>query len=221
MEPSPVWRCIRFAIHLAIVYAVVQFATPGLAGWTYHSLLPIFHVRTSSSSGFEFLFSNLAIFALAPAFLAGLLTFRFRDKSTAFVWVIPAAVLAYKIATYLPPSLLEAGRLPGLHYYLGNDFVISEFRSWREFWDIVESNPEMTRGMAQFRFTAPFYAGIGYSFATWICLRTSMDQKLIASLQRFEEERFGSRDKSSPVEKPQAPPGATNPVPGNSTDPHE
>jgi hypothetical protein len=199
MGPWLAWRCLRFATHVAIVYGVVQFVTPGWAGWTYRSLLPLLHVRTSALSGFDFLFSNLAILSLAPAFLVALLTFRFRDKSTAFVWVVPAAVLAYKVATYMAPSMapsvLESGGMSGLHYYLGSNFAISEFHSWREFWDLVATNPDMLRGMAQLRFTAPFYAGIGYSLAAWICLRTSVDQKFVASLHGWEEERFSARSK--------------------------
>jgi hypothetical protein len=54
--------------------------------------------------------------------------------------------------------------------------------------------------MAQLKFTAPFYAGMGYSLSSWICLRTGLDRRLISSLMRWEEERFGSRDNTTPAD---------------------
>lgn len=225
MQPSLFWRCLWFAINLAIVYAIVQFITPSLAGWTYHTFLPLLQIRPSASSHFEFLFSNLVIFSLLPSFLIAILTSRFRNKSTVFVWTVPAAVLAYKIVTYGSAfaesnSVFGSGHPSALHYYFGTDFVISEYHSWREFWDIVGTNPDMLRGLAQLKFTAPFYAGIGYSLSAWICLRSGVDRKIADRLKRWEEDRFGSRgDASRPEAEPFAPAESNQEPAANSSEP--
>jgi len=61
-----------------------------------------------------------------------------------------------------------AGVLAGVSSVFWGRVLIPEYRDWHDFWSIVASNPDMTRGMAQLSFTAPFYAGIGYSLAAWI-----------------------------------------------------
>jgi hypothetical protein len=52
-------------------------------------------------------------------------------------------------------------------------------------------SPDILRGLDQIRFTAPFYAGVGYSIAAWIDYRTNLSQKLTEKIQRWEENRFG------------------------------
>jgi hypothetical protein len=79
--------------------------------------------------------------------------------------------------TFPAVSVLVQSKLPAaFHQYFGGGFVISEFHDWKEFWSIVGSNPDMTRGMTQMQYTAPFYAGIAYSVAAWVGRRTNLTQ---------------------------------------------
>jgi hypothetical protein len=158
------WQFLWFFPHVAFVYAIVTFCTVPLAGWTAGRLLPFLNHPTSSSS-FEFLYSHIFVFSIIPAFLSGMLTTRFKRNVAQFVWLVPAAVLLFKFVTYPSSSVLQNHFSAAFHQYFGGGFLISEYRSWREFWEIVRSNPDMLRGMAQLRFTAPFYAGVAYSTA--------------------------------------------------------
>jgi len=45
--------------------------------------------------------------------------------------------------------------------------------------------------MAQLQFTAPFYAGIGYSVAAWIGRRTEISRRVAETVKNYEESRFG------------------------------
>jgi hypothetical protein len=92
---------------------------------------------------------------------------RFQHKAAQFVWIVPTVILVYKIATFTDVFVLQ-GPLGGpLHQYFGTTFSVPEATNWREFWNIV-SSPDMLRGRAQREFTAPFYAGIGYSLAALV-----------------------------------------------------
>jgi hypothetical protein len=108
--------------------------------------------------------------------------------------VVPAATLAYKLATFsVATSVLSANSPSAFHQYFEGGFQIPEHHDWAEFWQIVRSYPDMMRGMAQVQFTAPFYAGVGYSLSAWISLRTKLHQEFTEMFKRWEERRFGSR----------------------------
>jgi len=169
------WQIFWFFIHLAAVYVLVEFFTPWLAGWTRGSLLPLLHHPTSSGR-FEFLFSHILALSFIPAFLSGLVNARFRHKTAQFVWLVPTAILAYKFATFPAPSVLESQLPAAFHQYFGSGFLVPEFRSWRQLFSIAASDSDMTRGMAQLRWTAPFYAGVGYSSAAWIGCRIELSR---------------------------------------------
>ncbi len=185
------WQTIFFVFHLAVVYSVVKFCTPWLASWVRATLLCLLQIPTSSGSRFEFLFSHLLAFSCLPAFLAGLVNARFRHKVAQFVWLVPTIILVYKFATFVPPSVLQSQFPAAFHQYFGAGFVIPEFRDWRDFWSIVGRSPDMTRGMAQLNFTAPFYAGVGYSVAAWAGRRTELNQRVAEKVKRWEQSRFG------------------------------
>jgi len=161
------WQFLWFLPHVVLVYAIVNFCTVPLASWTGGRLLPFLHHPTSSSS-FEFLFSHIFAFSFIPAFLSGVFATRFKHNVAQFVWFVPACVLLYKFVTYQSPSVLQSHFSAAFHEYFSGGFLIGEYRNWHEFWAIVGSNPDMMRGMAQLTFTAPFYAGVGYSMAALV-----------------------------------------------------
>lgn len=48
--------------------------------------------------------------------------------------------------------------------------------------------------MDQFQVTAPFYAGVAYSVAAWISVRTKLDEAIVAKVKQWEDWKFGSPD---------------------------
>ena len=183
------WQTLWFLLHLISVYVLVKFVTPWLAGWTRGTLLPLFE-RPTQSSSFEFLFSHLLAFSFLPAFLCGLINAKFKQKVAQFVWLVPTLILAYKFVTFPAPSVLQSQLAAAFHQYFGSEFVIGEFRNWNELFEIASTNSDMTRGMTQLQFTAPFYAGVGYSLAAWIGRRTDMSRKLSEKVKMWEQSRF-------------------------------
>ena len=183
------WQILWFLLHLAAVYSIVKICTPWLAGWTRGILLPLLQHPTPSGR-FEYLYSHVFGFSFIPASLAGLVNARFKHEAAQFVWLVPAAILAYKFATFAASSVLQSQFSAAFHQYFGGGFMIPEFRDWHDFWAIVGSNSDMTRGLAQLEFTAPFYAGVGYSVAAWIGRRTELNRKVAEKVKTWEESRF-------------------------------
>lgn len=167
---SPLHRAgqaLWFIPHTALVYAIAKYLPIQLAAWIRNTLLPLLQHPTSAGS-FEFLFSHLLAFTFIPASLVGLINVRLRHKAAAFVWIVPAFVLIYKIVTFPALSVLQSQQGAAFHHCFGGNFLIPEFRDWRDFWNIAETNPDMMRGMDQLQFTGPFYVSIGYSLAALV-----------------------------------------------------
>jgi hypothetical protein len=184
-----VWSIPLFFLHLIAVYAIVTFGTPWLAGWTWGTLMPLLQQRTSSNR-FEFLFSHIFVFSFLPAFMAGLTNARFRHKAALLVWLVPTAILVYELVIFRAPSVLQSHSSAAFHQYFGGDFHIPEFRDWHDLLTIASSNSDMTRGMAQLKFTALFYGGIGYSLGAWVCLRMNLNEKLWKRIEVWEKQKF-------------------------------
>jgi hypothetical protein len=185
VRPDPyragVWQIPWFLFHLAIVYFIAKFVTLWLAAWIGGTLLPLLQNRTllqprTFSGRFEFLFSHMLAFSFIPAFLSSLVNTRLRHKTAQFVWLVPAVILAYKFASFSAPSVLQSQFSAAFNHYFGGGFLIPDFHDWHEFFSILGSSSDMTRGMAQLQFTAPFYAGVGYSVAAWIARRLELSR---------------------------------------------
>jgi hypothetical protein len=191
-----VWQPAWFLLHLAAVYFVVKFVTTPLSGWAKGWLLPSIQAPTSSGD-FEFLFSHIFLFSFGPALFLGIIASRFQHKIAQFVWLVPAGILAYKLLTFtgVATSVLysTSPSVSAFHQYFGGDFQIPEYRDFHELFAIAASYPDMSRGMAQLTFTAPFYAGLAYSTAAWIGHRTKLVQRLSEKVQRWEPLRFGPK----------------------------
>jgi hypothetical protein len=145
----------------------------------------------SSSGRFEFLFSHILALSFIPAFLSGLINVRYRHKAAQFVWLVPAAILAYKFATFPAPSVMQSQFPAAFHQYFGGGFLVPEFKNWQDLFSIAGSNNDMTRGMAQLSFTAPFYAGVGYSAAAWIGRHIELRRRVAEGVKQWEQSRTG------------------------------
>jgi len=197
---DPRWQLLWFLPHLAAVYGIVHFCTPWLAGWTKRALF-FLQVPTSSGS-FQFLFSHILAFSFVPAFFTGFVNARLKHRVAQFVWIVPTVILAYKFLVFsAPPKSVFQSTFSlapyrnqfslAFHQYFGGGFLIREFQDWADFWSIVRTNPDMTRGMAQLSYTAPFYAGVGYSLAAWIGLRTELHRMVAERVKQWEQWKFG------------------------------
>ena len=140
------WKVLWFGLHLAAVYVIVKFCTPWLAGWTRGTLLPLLQLPVTSKRS-EFLVSHLFALSFVPAFLAGFINARFRQKAAQFACLVPAAILAYKFATFPAPSAFQSQFAAAVYQYFGGGFVIPELGDWR---DLSRADIDtITRGMAQ------------------------------------------------------------------------
>ena len=180
---SPLRNGVRYGLHLAAVYAIVQFVTLRLAGVTHGTILPFLQERPPSVSVFQFAFSHLFAFSFFHALILGFLysEWWFRNRVAVFVWIVPVAVLFYKFATY-PTTIFQNNFAVAFHEYFAGGFVIPEFHSYKELFQLVAPNPDAMRGMEQLRYTAPVYAATGYGIGTWLAIRFRIP-KLEAALR--------------------------------------
>lgn len=92
-----------------------------LAGWTRAMLFPLLQ-RPMTSGRFEFLFSPLLALSVVPAFFVGLINGKLRAEFATSPWILPSAILLYKLLTFsMRVSVLQSQSLPALHYYLEAD----------------------------------------------------------------------------------------------------
>lgn len=149
---------------------------------------------TVRARSFQFFFNHIFALSFVPSFAAGLVNARFKHKAAWFVWIVPAVILAYKLVTFTAPSVFHSGSESARHQYFAGGFSIADYHNWREFWALVGSSSDMSRGVAQVRITAPFYAGVGYSLAAWIGQRAALSDKISQRIADWEESRFGHRE---------------------------
>jgi hypothetical protein len=163
-------QCVRYALHLAAVYVIVHTTTLWLAGRVHDTVLPLIQQRSPADSSFQFAFSHLLFFSVFPALIVGFAYAQWYPHRVALlVWIVPLVILAYQFLTF-PTAVFENHFAAAFHEYFGGEFVIGEFHNYRELFTLAAS-PDMRRGMQQLDFTAPVYAGIGYSVGTWLGMR--------------------------------------------------
>jgi hypothetical protein len=178
------WHVLWFLLHVAAVYGITRFCAPWLAGWARASIPP--WQSPTSSGSFELLFSHILAFSFVPAFGVGLMNARFKHRVAQFVWLVPTAILADKLLTFPGPSFFHGQFSAAFHQYFGGGFQIADFRDSHDFWTTLGPTSDMTRGMAQLNFTAPFYAGVAYSVASWITQRTNLSKKVSERVKHRE-----------------------------------
>ena len=122
----------------------------------------------------------------------------FKHRGAEFVWVLPTAILAYKLLTFTAPSsvLVQYSSWPAFHHYFDGGFLIPETQNWKDLWKVVGSNSDTARGLDQFNFTTPFYAGMAYSITACIGMRTNFKRRLTDAYDNWEERRFDSAQES-------------------------
>jgi len=161
-----------FFFHLGLVYVIATTCVPWLGEWARGEVLPFFHHKSASGS-FEFLFSHLLLLSVIVGFVTSLLNTAFRHKAAQYVWIVPTVLLAYELVTFSPMRSVLQNESSALHQYFGSDFHVAEFQSWNDFWAKASANYDMKRGLAQLRFTCPFYVAWAYSLGAWLSRKIS------------------------------------------------
>src|ERR1035441_3658345 len=180
IRASTTRQCVRYALHLAAVYLIVNSTTMWLAGRVRETVLPLIQQHPPTESSFQFLFSHLFVFSLFPSLLVAFAYAQwFPHRVALLVWVVPLAILIFKFCTF-PTTAFENHFAAAIHEYFGGGFLIEEFHNYRELFQLY-GNPDMRRGMQQLNATAPVYAAIGYSIGTWLGMHCN----------RSEERRVG------------------------------
>ena len=169
---SPLRQTIRYTLHLAAVYLIVNTTTMWLAGRTYEWVLPLIEHHPPTVSSLQFAFSHLFLFSFFPAMLiAFIYSVWFPHRVALFIWIVPVVILAYKIVVF-SASTFENHWAVAFHEYFGGGFIIGEFRSYQELFRLYGSS-DIARGMQQLNFTAPVYAAIGYGIGAWLGMRSA------------------------------------------------
>jgi hypothetical protein len=97
---------------------------------------------------------------------------RFKHPVSVFTWIVPTCVLFYRLLVF-PTSVFDNHFLQAFQYFFNSHFSIREYNDYADLFRIAKSNADLIRGIDQMRFTAPFYAGLAYSMASWVFLRIS------------------------------------------------
>jgi hypothetical protein len=104
---------------------------------------------------------HLELTSIIPALVAGYLVVRQPNSVATWAWGIPAVVLVYKMLRYqVPSSVLFGTSMSAVRYF----FVIEQTMPTMRY--TTPSDP--IRVLAQMSITAPFYAGVAYSFGALV-----------------------------------------------------
>ncbi len=137
----------------------------------HNTILPLIQQYAPVDGSFQFAFTYLPLFSVACCMIAGFLYATLSANRVAlFVWIVPLIVLVYGIAVY-PASVLASPIAGALHHYFAGDFLIPEYHNYKQLFKIAGTNPDMTRGMDQLRFTAPLYGAIAYSIGSLVGMK--------------------------------------------------
>lgn len=181
---TAIWStCLWFLLHLAAVYVWVNLCVTGLAGWVNRTVLPILEIRSAPSS-VAFLSAHLFAFSFLPALVAGLGGAKVKPRVAQFVWMVPAAILAYELLIFSRTTsvLLQSESSSALHYYFAPVFAATDANEY-----VWRSNPLVVRQvLAQFKYTAPFYASVAYSLASRLSIRTELSRRVTERLNRWK-----------------------------------
>ncbi len=163
-------QLLRYGSHLAAVYAIVHTTTLWLAGLVHQTLLPMLQGRPPAVSLIQFEFSHLFAFSFFPAMIVAFAYAQwYPHRVSLFVWVVPLAILVYKFCVFPSPAFADHFAA-AFHEYFEGGFLIGEFHSFKELFQLA-AGVDIQRGMQQLDFTAPFYAGVGYSFGAFLGMR--------------------------------------------------
>jgi hypothetical protein len=183
VRPFPIPKFAVFGLHTAGVYVLALRVEPWLVGRWYAWVMPVLQIRSRTPVG-DWWMQHFEIVTLIPALIVGYITTRQSFPYAKWAWLLPTAVLVYKMARLdIPHSIIPeaSAHLSALAYF----FEI-------ERWSPSVAHPFEMRGdpirlVAQMLFTGPFYAGMAYSIGAVVAELTG--RKDSAARTNAEEEQ--------------------------------
>jgi hypothetical protein len=169
-----VGRVPVFGLHTIAVYACATHISPWLVGRWFAWFMPMLGISTVTPAANWYL-QHLELVSIIPALVAGYLVVRQPDSVATWAWGIPAVVLVYKMLRYqAPSSVLFGTSMSAVRYFFEIERTMPTMRY------TTPSDP--IRVLAQMSITAPFYAGVAYSFGAWVS-----KQDLLRKLFSFQK----------------------------------
>ena len=197
------WQVIWFVGHLVVVYGVVSFCTPWIAGFVRRLMMLV--GEPTSLTSFEFLFDHIFLFSFIPALLLGLFLPKSGHQTALLVWLLPAAILAYKFLTFPSSSVFSSQFSAAYHHYFEGAFIMPDLRTRDDFLALAPG--DAIRALAQLQITAPFYAAIAYSAGSWAGYRFGLAKKISDRIEEWEHTRFPRKEDAESTEDHQELPG--------------
>lgn len=183
-----------FALHTAAAALCGIHLGPWLLGRWYLWLRPLAGMSARTPTGNDYL-QNLELASVVPALVLGYVLSRRFERVAPYAWVLPTAILAYKLLTFAEPpvSVLASHSSTRLEYF----FVIQR------------TMPTFTGGLGgvdpirvslQMSVIAPFYAGLAYS-AGAIAGKHSLLRRIFGHPDMHAEPAMAQpeRDRENPV----------------------
>jgi len=176
-----------FALHTtAAAVCGTQFGPWLLSRW-FVWIRPMIGLSSIAPNA-DYYLQHLELVSIVPAFVAGYVICRRFQKLAWCAWILPTAILAYKLLTFTNPqaSVFTSSKWSAFSYY----FVIE--RLMPTFYDLRGSDP--VRVLAQMTVVVPFYSGVAYSIGA--CLEKSkvVDRIAKSLLADPEPEVFGPEE---------------------------
>lgn len=168
-------RMVAFGLHTVGIYICAVHVSPWLVGRWFAWFMPIMRISTARNAG-DWYLQHLELMTIIPALVAGHVIARQRDSVATLAWAVPSLVLAYRMLLYPgPSSVLVAISRSAVRYFFEIEKVMPSMR--------YATGSDPVRVLAQMMITAPFYAGVAYSFGAWTAKRG-----LIVKLLSFTRE---------------------------------
>lgn len=172
-----------FALHTAAADLCAVRLGPWLVYHWFGWMLPLFGISTTIH-GTDYYLQHLEIMSTVPALIVGYFVARHFPRLALTAWIVPTAILSYKLWTLVDPraSVLAApNSLARFSYYLEIVPVMPTFR------DLYSSDP--ARVLQQMLVVAPFYSGVAYSLGAFLSRRRIFDHFVGSSLPDNAESR--------------------------------
>ncbi|HEY7354584.1 MAG TPA: hypothetical protein VH596_17580 [Terriglobales bacterium] len=190
-----------FAVHTTAVGLCATYLNFWLVGWFVHWVLPLIG-EPAPAHVTDFYVQHFELANVVPAFLLGCVLVRKFPEFTAWAWLVPCAVVLYKLGTFVDAnaSVLEAGSVwRGFSYYFVIQRIAPTVTFTRTSFDV--SGPDPRRFLEQVTVVAPLYCSIAYCMGASLT-KTNVWKQLWESLSRDTEPRIIQPDEADVVVVP-------------------
>jgi hypothetical protein len=143
-----------FALHTtAAAICGIHFGPWLLSRW-YAWIKPLSGMSSHAPTGNDWL-QNFELTSIVPALVVGYLLSRYSARLATYAWVLPTAVLGYKLLTFTEPQASVLAPQPSMRweYFFVIQRTMPTFFAWGDPIRVAE----------QISVVAPFYAGVAYS----------------------------------------------------------